>query len=86
MMRQPGRPVSKQSVAVNFVQALAAVLLGNAAYLLLSPYLPPMARHQVFRFDLGMVVDFWFCLVAFGLIRGARSWSKKRRERNGYSL
>ena len=80
-MAQERRPVSRQSVAVNFVQALAAVLLGNAAYLLLSPYLPAMARHQVFKFDLGMLVDFWFCLVAFGLIRTARSWSKKRRAR-----
>ncbi len=80
-MAQEPRPLSRQSVAVNIVQALAAVLLGNAAYLLLSPYLPPMARHQVFKFDLGMLVDFWFCLVAFGLIRTARSWSKKRRDR-----
>ncbi len=80
-MQQQRRPVSRQSVAVNFVQALAAVLLGNAAYLLLSPYLPPLARHQAFKFDLGMLVDFWFCLVTFGLIRTARSWSKKRRER-----
>jgi hypothetical protein len=23
---------------------------------------------------LGMVVDFWFCLVAYGLIRTARKW------------
>jgi hypothetical protein len=76
------RAVSKESVAVNFVQALAAVLLGNAAYLLLSPYLPAAARHRVFKFDLGMLVDFWFCLAAFGLIRSARTWSKKRRENN----
>jgi hypothetical protein len=29
-----------------------------------------------------MLVDFWFCLAAFGLIRSARTWSKKRRENN----
>jgi len=75
------RTVSKESVTVNFVQALAAVLLGNAGYFLLSPYLPPLARHHVFKFDVGMVVDFWFCLVAFGLIRSARVWSKRRRDR-----
>lgn len=63
------------------MQALAAVLLGNAAYLLLSPYLPARARHQVFKFDVGMLVDFWFCLVAFGLIRTARAWGRKRGER-----
>jgi hypothetical protein len=80
-MAQQRRTIAKQSVAVNFVQALAAVLLGNAAYLLLSPYLPPLARHHVFKFDFGMLVDFWFCVAAFGLIRTARQWSKKRRER-----
>ena len=73
-MDQPQRKLPRQSIAVNFIQALAAVLLGNAAYLLLSPYLPARARHQVFKFDLGMLVDFWFCLVAYGLIRTARRW------------
>jgi hypothetical protein len=82
-MEQEQRKLPRQSVAINFVQALAAVLLGNAAYLLLSPYLPVRARHQAFKFDLGMLVDFWFCLAAFGLIKTARSWSRKRREREG---
>lgn len=66
--------MSKQSVLVNFVQALAAVILGNVAYFLLAPSFPPMARHHPFRVDLGMLVDFWFCLVAYGLIRTARRW------------
>jgi hypothetical protein len=66
--------VSKQSVLVNFIQALAAVILGNVAYFLLAPTFPPMARHHPFRVDLGMLVDFWFCLVAYGVIRTARKW------------
>jgi hypothetical protein len=66
--------VPKQSVLVNFIQALGAVVLGNVAYFLLVPSFPPMARHRPFQFDLGMVIDFWFCLVAFGLIRTARRW------------
>lgn len=66
--------MSKQSVIANFVQSLAAVLLGNAAYLILSPYLPAPARHTIFKMDLGVLVDFWFCLVAFGLIRTAIWW------------
>jgi hypothetical protein len=66
--------VSKQSVVVNFIQALAAVILGNVAYFLLAPTFPPIARHHPFRVDLGMLVDFWFCLVAYGLIRTARKW------------
>ncbi len=71
--------VAKQSVVVNFVESLAAVLLGNAAYLLLSPYMPPLARHRAFRYDFGMLVDFWFCVVAFGLIKTARWWRKRKR-------
>jgi hypothetical protein len=60
--------VSKPAVA-NFVQALIAVLAGNAVYFLLSPHLPAQARHVPPRLDLGMLVDFWFCLVIFGAIK-----------------
>jgi hypothetical protein len=69
-------PVSKTAV-VNFAQALIAVLAGNAAYLLLMPYLPPRARHGLFRVDLGLVVDFWFCLVVFGVIKTV-VWCRNR--------
>jgi hypothetical protein len=66
--------VPKQSVLVNFMQALCAVILGNVAYFLLAPSFPPIARHHPLKADLGMLIDFWFCLVAFGLIRTARRW------------
>jgi hypothetical protein len=66
--------VSKSPVLVNFLQTLVAIVLGNVVYFLLLPSLPPVARHHPFRMDLGMVVDFWFCLVAYGLIRTARKW------------
>jgi len=56
------------------MQALFAIILGNVVYFLLVPSLPPMARHRPSRIDLGMVLDFWFCLVAYGLIRTARRW------------
>jgi hypothetical protein len=62
----------------NFVESLLAVLLGNAAYFLLSPSLPSAAQHKAFQLDLGMVIDFWFCVVAFGLMRTARWWRRKR--------
>ena len=61
-------------VLVNLVQALLAVVLGNVVYFLMASSLPLVARHQPFRLDLGMVLDFWFCLVAYGLIRTARKW------------
>lgn len=66
--------VSKPSVFVNFLQALLAVILGNVAYFALVPSLPIIARHRPYRIDLGMVIDFWFCLVVYGLIRTARRW------------
>ncbi|MGC1450265.1 MAG: hypothetical protein WA830_09530 [Candidatus Sulfotelmatobacter sp.] len=66
--------VFKPSVLTNFLQALLAILLGNVVYFALAPSLPPVARHRPFRLDLGTLVDFWFCLVAYGLIRTARRW------------
>jgi hypothetical protein len=66
--------VSKPSVLVNLLQALLAIILGNVVYFLLMPSLPPIARHQRFHVDLGTLIDFWFCVVAYGLIRTARRW------------
>lgn len=66
--------MSKQSVGLNFLQALFAIILGNVVYFLLAPSLPPIARHHPLHIDLGMLLDFWICLVAYGLIRTARKW------------
>ena len=66
--------VSKPSVLINFLQALLAIILGNVVYFVLIPSLPPAARHRPFHLDLGMILDFWFCLVAYGLLRTARKW------------
>ena len=66
--------MSKPSVFVNFLQAFVAIVLGNLVYFALMPSLPPLARHHRFQLDLGTVIDFWFCLVAYGLIRTARRW------------
>lgn len=65
----------------NFLHALVAVLAGNAAYFLLEKYMPASAHHSPFKIDLGMVVDFWFCLVVFGVVKTiAARRSKVRRE------
>jgi hypothetical protein len=66
--------VSKPGVIVNLLQAFLAVVLGNVVYFVIAPSLPPVARHHPFHMDLGVVIDFWFCLVAYGLIRTARKW------------
>jgi hypothetical protein len=67
------RPVSKPSVLINPIQALLAIVLGNVAYFFLAPSLP-FPRHRPFQLDVGLLVDFWFCVVAYGLIRTARRW------------
>lgn len=54
---------------VNFIHALVAVLTGNLLYFGLERYLPARAQHGAFHFDLGTVVDFWICLVVFGVIK-----------------
>ena len=51
-----------------FMKFLIAILLGNAIYFTLSPYLPPAAQHAERSLGLGTVVDFWFCMLVFGLI------------------
>lgn len=73
-----GLPVSKLMM-LNFVQSLIAVVVGNVAYFLLMPDLPLAARHVPMRFDLGAVVDFWFCLVVLGVIKTVARWSQRSR-------
>jgi hypothetical protein len=58
----------------NFLQALLAIILGNLVYFALVPSLPPVARHHPFQLDLGALLDFFFCVVAYGVIRTARNW------------
>ena len=67
----------------NFYKSLAAVLVGNAIYfVLLMPILPPIARHAGLsshgmpHFDLGLVIDFWVCVVAYGAIEFL--WRKRK--------
>jgi hypothetical protein len=61
-------------MSANFLEALFAIVLGNVLYFVLLPRLPEIARHHRFHVDVGMLVDFWFCLVLYGLIRTARKW------------
>jgi len=70
----PMNPVSKPSVLLNLIQALCAIILGNVAYFLLAASLP-LPRHRPFHLDVGLLVDFWFCVVAYGLVRTARKWN-----------
>jgi len=59
----------KSNALGNFLDALLAVLAGNAIYYLSMPHLPPVARHRLFREDFGLVVDFAICLAIFVAVK-----------------
>jgi len=56
----------------NFLDALAAVLAGNAIYFLLMPHLPQGMRHSLFKEDWGLLVDFAICTIIFVGVKIAR--------------
>lgn len=66
-------------VTVKWLKYLIAILLGQGLYFCLYPYLPPAAKHQPFKFDLGTLVDFWFCLFFLGLLELGDFLYKRRR-------
>lgn len=67
-----GHAARREKNMKNFLDALAAVLAGNAIYYLLMPHLPFAARHRLFKEDWGLVVDFLICLVLFGAVKYLR--------------
>ena len=73
LVPQEMRPVSKPSVLVNLLQAFCAIVLGNVAYFVLARFVD-LPHHRPFQLDAGLIVDFFFCIVAYGLIRTARRW------------
>jgi hypothetical protein len=56
----------------NFLDALVAVLAGNAIYYLLMPHLPDAVRHGLFKEDLGLLLDFAICSMIFAIVKYAR--------------
>lgn len=64
--------------ATRWLKSLIAVLLGNGLYFSLAPYLPPAARHQPMRLDLGVLVDLWFCLMVYGVLDLAQMLRKRK--------
>jgi hypothetical protein len=56
----------------NFLDALVAVLAGNAIYYLLMPHLPLVARHGLYKEDWGLLVDFLICTMIFAVVKYAR--------------
>ena len=56
----------------NFLEALVAVLAGNALYLLLMPHLPAAMRHSWLKEDWGLLADFAVCAAIFVAVKFAR--------------
>jgi hypothetical protein len=67
------KTTSKGKTMKNFLDALAAVLAGNAIYYLLMPHLPAIARHRLFAEDWGLLVDFAVCTAIFA---GIKYWRR----------
>jgi len=57
----------------NLMDALLAVLAGNAIYFLLMPHLPLAARHGLYKEDWGLLVDFGICTAIFAAVKLARA-------------
>jgi hypothetical protein len=56
-------------VARRLLKQLVAILIGNSIYfLLLTPHLPAAAQHRPDKLDLGLLVDFWVCVVVYGVL------------------
>lgn len=62
-----------KNVAVrNFLDALFAVMAGNAIYFVLMPHLPLAVRHSLFKEDWGLLIDFLICLSIFVAVKIGR--------------
>lgn len=66
-----------------WMKFIVSILLGNALYFALLPRLPSAAQHHKWTVDLGTVVDFWFCLMVYGLLELAAYLQSPRRGPDG---
>jgi hypothetical protein len=64
--------LTKSPAVRNFLEALLAVVAGNAIYFLLMPHLPMVAQHSLFKEDWGLLVDFGICALVFVAVKVAR--------------
>ncbi len=70
-------------MAAKWIKYLVAIVLGNGLYFALNPQLPPPARYNASQIiSLGTVVDFWFCLLVYGLLELGRFLQSRRRPKD----
>jgi hypothetical protein len=66
-------PPPTRSIFSGLGETFLAVVLGNIIYFGFSPHLPPGLRHEIFRIDPGLLLDFLVCAGVFGLVRVVRT-------------
>ena len=76
MAEQPPR----RSVFSGLGETFLAVVLGNIIYFASSPLLPAALQHELFRPDLGLLLDFLVCAAVFYVVRLVRNRSLKQEE------
>jgi hypothetical protein len=64
--------MAKSQAVRNFMDALVAVLAGNAIYFFLMPRLSRVLHHALFQEDWGLAVDFIICTIIFVGVKIAR--------------
>ena len=53
----------------DWMRMLLAVLMGNLVYFLVEPILPEPLRHDVYKLDTGVLLDFAICAGIYLLLR-----------------
>ena len=65
-----------------WIEYTAAILAGNGIYfLVLYPSLGKSLRHQPYRFDAGLALDFFCCLAVYAVIRLGALHARRQMER-----
>ena len=70
----------KRSIFSGLGESFLAVLLGNIIYFSAAPYLPPSLQHELFRPDLGLLLDFLVCAAVFSVVRLVRTYWLSRSQ------
>jgi len=64
-----------------WIEYLVAILAGNGIYFaVLHPTLPPALRHEPYRIDAGLLIDFACCVLVYAAIRLGARHGRPRRE------
>ena len=73
-------PQPKRSIFSGLGETFLAVVLGNIIYFAAAPLLPAALQHELFRPDLGLLLDFLVCAAVFYAIRLVRTSALKHQE------